>query len=115
MFKFDDELFKWGNWARGGEVSLSASNWEYTEKQKGVASELNSFELEQKIEKAVAVVHRVDALAANVVRQYYVHAKPKETQQAMANEMQISLSQFKNKLRKGRIRVALQVFNNTGF
>ncbi|WP_339150080.1 hypothetical protein [Pseudoalteromonas galatheae] len=61
-------------------------------------------------------MHRVDALAANVVRQYYVYAaKPKETQQAMANEMKISLSQFKNKLRKGRIRVALQVFNNTGF
>ncbi|MFU2512457.1 hypothetical protein [Pseudoalteromonas sp. ASV78] len=115
MFKYDEQFWKWGQWARtGGEVSLQASTWIIEGRSIGRTSELHTYELENKIEASAAMVARVDPLAAKVVRHYYVHAKARETQSQQAKNLGITLCQFKNKLRKARMRMAMSVFNESG-
>ena len=116
MFKYDEQFWKWGHWARtGGDVSLNASNWSVEGRTKGRVNELHAYEIEQKIEASASMVSRVDPLAAKVVRYYYVHAKPKQTQSEQAQALGIALYQYKNKLRKARMRMAMSVFNDSGF
>lgn len=115
MFKYDNQFWQWGQWVRtSGEVSLQASSWVITGRTLGRTSELHTYELENKIEAASSMVARIDPLAAKVVRHYYVHAKPKETQSEQARALGISLHQFKNKLRKARMRMSMSVFNESG-
>lgn len=115
MFKYDEQFWKWGQWVRtSGEVSLQASSWIITGRTLGRSSELHTYELENKIEAASSMVARIDPLAAKVVRHHYVHAKPKETQSEQARNLGITLCQYKNKLRKARMRMAMSVFNESG-
>lgn len=116
MFKYDEQFWQWGQWTRtDGEVSLSASRWIIQGRSIGRSTELHTYELEQKIEASASMVARVDPLAAKVIRHYYVHAKPKDTQSIQAQALNITLYQFKNKLRKARMRMAMSVFDDSGF
>ncbi|MEC4091595.1 hypothetical protein [Pseudoalteromonas rubra] len=116
MFLYETEFERWGAWVRDTDVSIHASQWEFIDKTQKQAAGLYTHETEQAIEDAVSgMLRRGDELAAQVLRQYYVYAQPKEKQAKQAKKLGISLYTFKNKLRKGRKRVALSVFGHPGY
>ena len=112
MFRYEEQMWSWARYVIGTSGNLSGSSWEFKDKQQHFTP---CHDIEDKIEAAVSMVNRVAPVAAEAVRQNYIYCKPKETQNDYANRMGVSLAVFKAKLRKGRMRIAMSVFGDSGF